>query len=278
MPIPKAAVISDLSGLGKCSLTAAIPLFSAMGVQACPLPTGVLSNQTAFDSFACVDLTAHLASFADEWAKLNVKPDAICTGYFCDIGGVAFAADFIRRFRTPETVVLIDPVLGDNGAPYPAVDPRMYGAMKTLLSQATVITPNFTEACILTGHDIRTPATLSSALEMARTLAQCGPSTVVITGVPNDGEMVNALYEGGENLICVGNRKIGTHSYSGTGDCLASILCAGLVRKMRAQDTLALASRFLEAAIAQAEQDGDDPRHGIALEQSISILIEGVAR
>ena len=187
MRVPKVAAINDLSGLGRCSLTAAIPILSAMGVQACPLPTAVLSNQTGFESFASIDLSKQISRFSHEWRKRGVIFDGIYTGFLNGPVQAGQIADWIDQFRTPQTHVLVDPVLGDRGHIYPVFDHAMVTATRALIAKADIITPNLTEACILAGVGYE-EAMRSDGLEAVR-LAACalreqGPSTVVITGIP----------------------------------------------------------------------------------------------
>lgn len=132
----KIAVIQDLSGLGKCSLTAAIPVISVMGVQAVPLPTAVLSNQTGYPSYYACDYTDHMEKVMDEWEKLGFAPDGIYTGFLADEKQADKILDFFRRFRSPETMVLVDPVMGDSGRAYGIYTENLRVKMLQLVSCA----------------------------------------------------------------------------------------------------------------------------------------------
>ena len=145
----KIAVLNDLSGLGKCSLTAAIPVISAMGVQACPLPTAILSNQTGYASYYCDDYTQHMDAIMDEWEKRGVRPDGIYTGFLAGEKQADKILEFIHRFSSSDTKVLVDPVMGDQGRAYDIYSPQLCEKMRALISQAQVITPNLTEALLL---------------------------------------------------------------------------------------------------------------------------------
>lgn len=142
----KIAVIHDLSGMGKCSLTAAIPVISAMGVQACPLPTAVLSNQTGYGSYFWDDYTDHMEEIMKEWKKMDFKPDGVYTGFLAGARQVDVILKFVEMFCTKETHILIDPVMGDQGNVYRTYSEELCEKMRTLVQQATVITPNLTEA------------------------------------------------------------------------------------------------------------------------------------
>ena len=153
MMTKKAVLINDLSGLGKCSLTAAIPVLSVMGIQACPMPTAVLTSQTGFESFYCNDCTDKLDYYTSEWKKLGFQPDGIYTGFLSSEKQVDKILSFIDSFETDDTLVLVDPVLGDGGRTYSLYTETLGKKMKKLVSVADVITPNLTECCILCDTD-----------------------------------------------------------------------------------------------------------------------------
>ena len=135
----KAAVIHDLSGFGKCSLTAAIPVLSALGVQCCPVATAVLTGQTGYPCYHCTDLTAMLPDYIDAWGKNNAHFDAIYSGFLTGAEQISQVLDFIRQFREEHTLLLVDPVMGDDGNAYPFFTPGLLNGMKELTLEADVI-------------------------------------------------------------------------------------------------------------------------------------------
>ncbi|MBC8584141.1 pyridoxamine kinase [Youxingia wuxianensis] len=276
MAIPKVAAIHDLSGLGKCSLTSAIPILAAMGVQACPLPTAALSNQTGFQSFSCVDLTDYMSPFAHEWKKQGVQFDGIYTGFLNDLRQVKITEDFIKDFRTPHTLVLIDPVLGDNGHLYPVFDQAMSQRIKQLIRYGDIITPNLTEACLLTDSDYKIYSSftdISPFWHLAQQLAEIGPKIVVISGIHQGANICNLAYDARDNSrFIVKNRRIGAN-FSGTGDILAAILCGGLVRKQPLKTILEKAALLLEKAVDETCTEQTDPNEGIAFENYLYLLM-----
>ena len=147
----KIAFINDLCGFGRCSLTAAIPVISTMGMEACPLPTALLSAQTGFPSYYCDDYTDRMNHFTDEWSKMNVSFDGIYSGYLANPNQIAQVKYFLDRFQKEDTLYLVDPVMGDHGQKYPFFTEELLHGMRELTSRATVITPNLTEACLLAG-------------------------------------------------------------------------------------------------------------------------------
>ena len=284
----KIAVIQDLSGLGKCSLTAAIPVISVMGVQAVPLPTAVLSNQTGYPSYYCDDYTEHMGQIMDEWEKRGFSPDGIYTGFLADEEQADKILDFLRRFRKEKTMVLVDPVMGDNGSAYGIYTEGLRERMIQLVRSAQVITPNLTEALLLLYGKEGMEKRYASLLELdgRKRLEQIGKigeqlkkeyglQAAVITGVESQAElcvhqMGNLVVENGHSSWCFAP-KIGG-SYSGTGDLFASVLSAGLVKEMSMMSCVELAVNFLSKAIAQTVQEGTDRNDGVCFEAYLGEL------
>ena len=284
----KIAVIQDLSGLGKCSLTAAIPVISVMGVQAVPLPTAVLSNQTGYPSYYCDDYTEHMEQIMTEWEKRKFSPDGIYTGFLADEEQADKILDFFQRFRTENTMVLVDPVMGDNGSAYGIYTEGLREKMLQLVGNAHVITPNLTEALLLLYGKEGMEKRYASLLELdgRKRLEQIGKigeqlkkeyglQAAVITGVESQAElcvhqMGNLVVENGHSSWCFAP-KIGG-SYSGTGDLFASVLSAGLVKEMSMMSCVELAVNFLSKAIAQTVQEGTDRNDGVCFEAYLGEL------
>ena len=284
----KIAVIQDLSGLGKCSLTAAIPVISVMGVQAVPLPTAVLSNQTGYPSYYCDDYTEHMEQIMTEWEKRKFSPDGIYTGFLADEEQADKILDFFQRFRTENTMVLVDPVMGDNGRAYGIYTEGLREKMLQLVGNAHVITPNLTEALLLLYGKEGMEKRYASLLELdgRKRLEQIGKigeqlkkeyglQAAVITGVESQAElcvhqMGNLVVENGHSSWCFAP-KIGG-SYSGTGDLFASVLSTGLVKEMSMMSCVELAVNFLSKAIAQTVQEGTDRNDGVCFEAYLGEL------
>ena len=276
MPIPKVAAINDLSGFGKCSLTAAIPILAAAGVQACPMPTAVLSNQTGYPSYAAVDLAAHLDEFAYQWQLRGAHFDGIFSGFLLDAAQVDWVAGFIQKFRGPDTLVLVDPVLGDRGALYKPFSGAMVKAHQRLIAHADVITPNLTEALLLLGYDpsLQSPS-LQESQKLARELCELGPSTAIITGISQENRIWNVAYDRKTQQPFQESNQKFLRGYSGTGDILASVVCGCMVRGDSPQSALKKASIFLEASIGETARDPNaDPNDGVAFEHYLYLLIE----
>ena len=285
----KIAVLNDLSGLGKCSLTAAIPVISAMGVQACPLPTAVLSNQTGYASYYCDDYTPHMDGIMDEWEKRGFHPDGIYTGFLAGEKQADKILEFIHRFASSDTKILVDPVMGDQGRAYDIYSPQLCEKMRTLISKAKVITPNLTEALLLLYGKEEMEKKWESLLQLSgkeyqkeiealgsRLHEQYQVPGIVITGVDDqDGEIKqigNLIWEKGKETWVFSEKTGG--SYSGTGDLFASVLCGGMVQEICLNALVHKAVRFLEKAIRDAVQEGTDRNDGVCFEKYLYTLWE----
>lgn len=157
--VKKIAAVHDLSGMGRVSLTVVIPILSSMGFQVCPLPTAVLSNHTQYPGFSFLDLTDEMPKIIAEWKKLEVQFDAIYTGYLGSPRQIQIVSDFIKDFRQPDSLIVADPVLGDNGRLYTNFDMEMVKEMRHLITKADVITPNLTELFYLLDEPYKADST-----------------------------------------------------------------------------------------------------------------------
>ena len=281
----KAVLINDLSGLGKCSLTAAIPVLSVMGIQPCPMPTAVLTNQTGFPSFYCNDCTDSLDFYTSEWKKLGFSFDGIYTGFLSSEKQVDKILDFISNFRNKDTLVLVDPVMGDGGKTYSLFTPTLAEKMKALTSAADVITPNLTEVCILCDCDYNELISHSDEPDFSVRVTELGQKlidiydvkTVIITGItkrnPSDGTSLicNQVIQG--NLCFETKSPLIGHSYSGTGDLFASVMFAGLLRGDDLKSTVLRAVSFIEKSLLDTVKLSIPRNEGIEFEKNLSLLL-----
>ena len=146
----KIALINDITGFGRCSVAVELPVISMMKVQCCVIPTAILSNHTGFNSFYFDDYTPKMESYIEQWKNLNLAFNGICSGFLGSQSQISIVSDFIRDFSDKDTVVIVDPVMGDNGRKYSTYTDEMCDMMKQLAGRAHILTPNLTEACILT--------------------------------------------------------------------------------------------------------------------------------
>nr|WP_296155384.1 pyridoxamine kinase [uncultured Blautia sp.] len=282
----KIAVLNDLSGMGKCSLTAAIPVISVMGIQACPLPTAVLSCQTGFPSYYCDDYTDRMDIIMDEWKKLDFHPDGIYTGFLADAAQADKVVKFMNEFKTSETKILVDPVMGDDGEEYPIYTEELCRRMRFLVKEANIITPNLTEVLLLLYGREKAHAEwkrlsilpeekyLSEIEKTGRRLTEEFKVEAVITGISisseGEAEMGNLICQS-ESQTWINTRKEGG-SYSGTGDIFASVLSAGMVKGMDTVSTVRKAVDFISKGIHDAVLEGTDRNEGICFEAHLADL------
>ncbi|RGY81064.1 pyridoxamine kinase [Dorea sp. AM58-8] len=277
----KIAVINDLSGFGKCSLTAAIPVISVMGVQPCPLPTAVLSAQTGYPSYYLDDYTDKMEYIRSEWEKLGAHFDGIYTGFVASEAQIDRIFEFLETFRREDTFLLVDPVMGDDGVKYDMFTDGLLEKMKALACQADVVTPNLTELCLLTEADYETVCGLPGELkievlhQMADSLLQKGAKHILVTGihlVENGEAKIGNLIIDQEQCELIAFPYIGG-SYSGTGDLFASIIAGGVVRGDSLRDLCMLAGRFVEAAMRDSAVDQVEEVAGTEFEQHLGMLL-----
>lgn len=284
----KIAVINDLSGFGRCSLTAAISVIAAMGVQPVPLPTAVLSAQTGYPSYYCDDYTDKMEHFRSEWEKMGQHFDGIYTGFVASEKQIDQIFHFIETFDTPDTFLLVDPVMGDDGRTYAMFTPGLLQKMKKLAMTADIITPNLTELTLLAGVSYESVTSISDPeklveriTDLAHELCKTGPEHVIVTGIhftDMDGtRKMGNLYVSGKEHTLVAFPYIGG-SYSGTGDLFASCLTAGIARGYNIPSIIELAGTFLEAALTDSVAEQIPANDGVNYEQYLSILIDGLRK
>ena len=279
----KIAVINDLSGFGKCSLTAALPVISVMGAQACPLPTAVLSAQTGYPTYYLDDYTDKMEYFRQEWEKLGVTFDGIYTGFVASEKQLDHIFRFLQTFRREGTFLLVDPVMGDDGVKYDPFTDGLLEKMKRLVVMADVITPNLTELCLLTGAEYETVRALSKEIqirvirEMADGILTNGPETVIVTGIrffDDDGPKIGNLIITKTGIRMIDFPYIGS-SYSGTGDLCASIIAGALARGQQIEEACRLAGSFIEAAMKDSAQVQEPSYSGTEFEKHLGLLLPG---
>lgn len=257
----KIAVINDLSGFGKCSLTAAIPVISSFGIQCCPLTTAVLSNQTGYESYACRDLTDDLPEFINEWKKLGASFNGILTGFISNSRQGQIIADFIDTFKNEGTTVVVDPVMADDGCVYDCYDEKSVEAIKSLVYKADIITPNLTELCILTDENygeiilLEKEQLIQKIKNMCLSLNEKHRLKIVASGIKSSGKIANAVFDGGSFEIIETSAFNG--SFSGTGDILSSFITAGCVSGMGLAQAVRSAVDFIHKSIDDTVKDSD---------------------
>lgn len=267
----KIAVINDFSGFGRCSVAVALPIISAMRVQCCPLPTAIFSNHTGFESYFWTDYTDHMADYAREWQKLDLRFNGIATGFLGSIRQIDLVEDFLQRFGGG-AAVLVDPVMGDYGALYATYTPELARGMARLVRYATILTPNLTEACVLTGSPYRANPSEAELLDMCRQLHAMGPEKIVISGLDFGGDLGNFVYQADLPPQLLRTKKVGDYR-SGTGDVFSAILSADAVNGVPFLQSVEKAAAFISHALARTIELDIPRTDGIAFEEVLGELI-----
>ena len=278
MLIPRVAAIHDLSGFGRCSLTVAIPILSAMGVQCCPLPTAFLSTHTGgFEGYTFLDMTREMEHAANHWKSLDLKFQAVYSGFLGSEHQIEIVEQFIRDFRGKDTVVVVDPVMGAHGEVYKTYTPDMCRGMKRLAEQADVITPNLTEAALLLDLPYeKMPADERGFRSIVERLSMEGKRSVVLTGFSSAPELTGAMcYDASIGKTEILQVQRVHREFYGTGDVFSSVLTGALVQgKTLGEATKQAVEFILECARLTAANDLP-LREGVDFEPLLGLLTGG---
>lgn len=268
----KIAIVNDMTGFGRCSIAAQLPIISAMKIQCCPLPTAILSAHTGFPSFFFDDYTSKMKDYMNNWKELNINFDGIATGFLGSKEQIDVVVEFMEKFKDYNTIVVVDPVMGDYGELYATYTKEMCNEMKKLLKYADIITPNLTEACRLIDVEYPNKQLNEEELEdIAKTLCEMGPKKVVITGLQYDGEIQNFIYEkeNGHNVVKV--KKIG-EDRSGTGDVFTAIIVASVVKGIPLVEAVEKATKFISKTIKYTSELNTPVTDGLCFEEYLTEL------
>lgn len=296
--VPRLAMINDIAGFGRCSTTVSLPVISVMKVQVCPVPTSVLSNHLGFPLCHFDDYTSHMRDYIKVWKELGLTFDGLYCGFLGNEEQIDIVREFVEMFRPP--LFLLDPVMGDHGRAYSSITETHIQKMKELLPLADIITPNITEACLLTGTPwkdgewtmqelsglclklatlCQTDSTLSlsehfhdasnSVIDTSRTVSR--RTSIVITGIRQGDSLVNFLWDDG--VYTTVSTPIAGASRPGTGDIFASILAADAVRGETLLSSVQKAANFVGLCIAGSEKAGTPVQEGVVFEKYLAALL-----
>lgn len=271
----KVCTIQDISCLGKCSITVALPLLSAMGVETVILPTAVLSTHTMFDGFTVKDLSDQLLPIVDHWKSQDVQFDALYTGYLGSVEEIELVKQIFKKLKGSDTMIFIDPVMADNGKLYPAFDMDYVKANAQLCSYADIIVPNLTEACFMTGMEYKEEYDEAYILELLDKLSKLGSKKVVVTGVslqPGKTGIYGLDTETGKTFTYQNDWVNAT--YHGTGDIFSSVSVGALVQDYSEVDAFGLAADYTAETIKETLSDPKKPWYGVNFETTIPWLLE----
>lgn len=284
--VPRLAMINDIAGFGRCSTTVSLPVISVMKVQVCPVPTSVLSNHLGFPLCHFDDYTSHMRDYIKVWSELGLTFDGLYCGFLGNEEQIDIVREFVEMFRPP--LFLLDPVMGDHGKSYSSITEMHVQKMKELLPLADIITPNITEACLLTGTswkdgewtmqelsglcerlaDICQQESVSSGEASASTVSG---ASIVITGIRQGDSLMNFLWDDG--VYTTVSTPIAGASRPGTGDIFASILAADAVRGETLLTSVQKAANFVGLCIAGSEKAGTPVQEGVVFEKYLAALL-----
>lgn len=267
--------IQDISCVGKCSLTVALPIISAMGIETAIVPTAVLSTHTMFSGFTCKDLTDQVKPIMEHWKKENFDFDCIYTGYLGSFEQIDLMKEMFDTFKTENNFVFVDPAMGDNGKLYPAFDEAFAKHMATLCAKADIIDPNVTEACFMTGTEYKEEYDIDYVKELLEKLCALGAKVSIITGVNFGGGMtgIMGLDSTTGEYFEFRHEKLSC-SYHGTGDIFSSTYVGGLVRGLSYTEAGKVAALYTSECIRLTMADGKEKWYGVHFEQAIGYLLE----
>ena len=284
--VPRLAMINDIAGFGRCSTTVSLPVISVMKVQVCPVPTSVLSNHLGFPLCHFDDYTSHMRDYIKVWNELGLTFDGLYCGFLGNEEQIDIVREFVEMFRPP--LFLLDPVMGDHGRAYSSITETHVQKMKELLPLADIITPNITEACLLTGTPWKdgewTMQELSGLCERLADICQqesvssseasvgtVSGASIVITGIRQGDSLVNFLWDDG--IYTTVASPIAGASRPGTGDIFASILAADAVRGETLLISVQKAANFVGLCIAGSEKAGTPVQEGVVFEKYLAALL-----
>lgn len=263
-------LINDICSYGKASLTVNIPVLSAFGIKVSPLITVLLSNHTAFESFCAFDLTSQLEQIVNELKKRNAKFDALYIGWLASDEQVDIVIDIIEYFKIK--IVLLDPILGDNGKLYSSMTEKHIKSLKRILKYATIITPNITELCLLLDKNPTKKYTEDNVIEMAKELSNMVSENVIVTSVEKDNKFGSLAYNKKNNDITASYFDKINVAMPGTGDAFASALLGYILNDYSIEDSLKKATQFIYTAIELSVKENDNRIYGISIEKRLNLL------
>lgn len=263
----KIAVINDISGFGRCSITVTLPILSYLGVQCCPVPTAVLSNHMGYPHYFIDDYTDRMEAYIENWRKLGLQFEGIMTGFLGSAEQIDIVKGFIRDFAKRDTLVIVDPVMGDHGKIYVTYTEEMCMEMKKLVALSDITTPNLTEACKLSDTPYKATGWRKQELyAMAEQIASFGPAKVVVTGIPQGGFIANYIYEKDRDPRIIRTHKVDAER-SCTGDVFTSIISADGVNGVPFDRSVRKASSFVKKCILKSVEMGIPKTDGVCFEE-----------
>lgn len=268
--------VQDISCVGKCSGTVALPVLSAFGTETCILPTAVLSTHTAFSGFTFCDLTDEIPAIEAHWKKEQLTFDAFYSGYLGSIRQVQMVKElFTSMQRKGQDLIFVDPVMADNGKLYAGFTPEFAAQMRTLCAEADILLPNLTEAYYLLGKgaEYRTDLSRAELEELLKQLAEIGTRKIILTGAElHPGRIGALLYDAEADTFTAAETEKLPAQFHGTGDLFASAVLGGLTAGKSVPDAMALAVDYVAVCMRETLNDPDHVWYGVNFESAFPWL------
>ena len=275
MSYNRVLTIQDISCLGQCSLTVALPILSACGQETVILPSAVLSTHTGgFKGFTFRDLTDDIPSIQNHWKSENISFDAIYTGYLGSLKQIEYVTDILHTMGKENCIKAVDPAMADNGKLYSIFDMEYAGAMATLCSEADIILPNITEACLMTGIEYREKYDDDYITTLIKALREKGMKTIVMTGVSYSDDSTGVIICEGDEISYYKHEKLAKGCH-GTGDIFASSFIGAHLSGKNLYDSAKIAADFVLAAMKNTLDDKDH-WYGVKFEPVLKTLINSL--
>jgi pyridoxine kinase len=272
--LARVVAIHDMSGYGKCSLTVAIPVISAAGIEVCPLPTALLSTNTLIPGFKFFDFTPQMDEFINHWKEIGFKTDCAYSGFLGSAEQIQIVKNFMLDFNCP--LKIVDPVMGDNGIIIKTYTPEMCSTMRELVAIADIVTPNLTEAYILTGRDyVDGEIDSNTSRELCAQIIELGAKNVVLTGVVRGNTLYNCAMGSDNSYFEVAVDLLPYHMH-GTGDLFTSVLTAGIVSSYSLKESVESAAHFVRDAMIVSNDIEDAFERGVTYEPIVYKLRGGL--
>ena len=274
--IKRVAAIHDISGVGKCSLTAAIPVISCVGLECNPIPTAVLSTHTGnIKGYTFTDLTDDIISYCKHWYSLGIFPNTIYTGYLGSAKQVQIVIDAIDLLKKEDTKIIVDPAMADSGILYKGFENDFPAKMSVLCKKADIIVPNITEACLITGLEYKTDYGKYYIEKLIYNLRDFTKKFVILTGVSFTKNDIGCLvYDKEKDITKYLSSEKYDGTYYGTGDLFASVIAAGITKGFDCFYSSEIALEFVRRAIQETYKNKTDTRFGVAFENHLPFLIK----
>lgn len=267
------ASIQDVSCLGRCSQTVALPVISAMGVECAIMPTAVLSTHTCFPDFVSTDLTDGLLPVARHWREQGIRFDALYTGYLASSRQIAVVLEVLELLAEKDTLFFVDPAMADHGRLYAGFGAEFPALMAQVVSRAKITVPNITEACLMTGMDYRETYDEGYIRALLQGVAALGAEKVVLTGVSFEKECIGFMsYDSVSGQYDSYFNRREPHSYHGTGDIFSATAVGGIMRGMTLRQAFCLAVDFTLHCIEVTRTDPQAAWYGVEFERALPML------